>query len=76
MPWDIMVQNDLPGYFYICYFSVIKDLLEHTILRGEGDSMVIVGDSGVGKTWVNCCHFNTLHHALLYCIKWTEKLLD
>lgn len=32
--------------------STIRSLLEHTILNGEGNSLLLIGPRGSGKSWV------------------------
>ena len=32
--------------------STVKDLLERTVISGEGNSLLIVGSQGCGKSWV------------------------
>lgn len=38
----------------VCVFlvSTVRDLLERTVIHGEGNSLLIVGSQGCGKSWV------------------------
>ena len=45
----------LPLIFKLCiiiHCSTLKDLLERTIVHGEGNSLLIIGPRGCGKSWV------------------------
>lgn len=40
------------------YISTVRQLLERTVVNGEGNSLLIIGSQGCGKSWV--CNFMSL----------------
>lgn len=40
-------------FFFFANFSTVHDLLQRTILHGEGNSLLVIGPRGCCKSWVS-----------------------
>ena len=53
-------------------FRTVQGLLERTILHGEGNSLLVIGPRGSGKTWVRSPFTLSLLGAIImgWCDRW------